>query len=180
MQSAKRLLEMIMEAQGPIVLPLSHETIETAKRLATKRDEIAAMTLKHLHLSEVYLLAAYAASHGKEIQPLYTKEHGRIARRFLSVNFENLPESVDATAYMHDRAFQAEAHQMLHHFERFRTNPPALIFAEDTHAIILGRLLRKKIHWLTKPSTVFGKRRRFSNITLGKIMEIMRGKPRRR
>ncbi len=176
-QVGRTLIREILRAEGPVVLPLNEESVRVAAKFARKPSYVRQLVEKDFHLRDLCGLATYVMSQGKVVLPLFDAEHERIARRHLSADFWRLPSEVDVTAYMRNQVFEAEARQMLHHFERFRANPPALLFAEDNHAIVLGKLFRRKVMWLTKPSTVFGEPRQTAKKTFRKIMEIMRGRP---
>ena len=153
-QSGRRLVELVSNAQGRIVLPLTEQEVKDARQIASDPHERTAFAKNSLHLTDPYFLAIWAMGQGKEVSHLRTKAYDEIARRWghLARNLDALPSGANADAYMLRQLHAAEAQRALHQFERFRNDKPALILAEETTAAVLGRMFRTRPTYLTKPS----------------------------
>lgn len=176
------LLPFVTSARGAVVLPLDKGSIAYAARIAENSASMKRVETSGLHFMDFTYLAAFAIRAGVMILPLYDKKHFELMGEALSEvrHLDSLPPGVDASAHFRNKVFQAEAKQMLHHFDRFKDDKPEIMVAEDTHAMVLSRLFRVRRQKLTKDSHWYGHAEKLASLTLGHIMEELRGKPKPR
>lgn len=173
-EQARRLSDLILRTNGPIVMPIEARGIKSLKAEARKLKlhEIQEMASGNGTLMEG--IARLAIKQGKEILPFHTAETLEISRKALraaEAGMHHIPDSADPQEFMRNAIHEGQAKVMLNRFEAYRKNPPALLIAEDNNAIIFGKLFKKPLIMITEHSEGV---ERIAQHTMEKIDERLR------
>lgn len=154
-QTAGIIRDLVLRANGPIVLPLSSRDIAYFRTEAQNPEVVRAFQNSPFTLA-IWMIAILALSRNKIVLPFYTSDFNRLNKKYgqIELGAERLLDVTNdrdlVNAFRRRGIAHVSAEQMVALWSRWRITKPALVIAEDNFAHVLGRLLRVKVHRLTR------------------------------